>query len=88
MAVLTASSILRESMGSLTAHFVHFASVTSGATGDTWASGLPNIIGAFATATTAGNTSVSCSHVSSTGVVTLNPTASATGVNLIVYSRS
>jgi hypothetical protein len=75
-------------MGSLTAHFVHFASVTSGATGDTWASGLPNIVDAHATATTAGNTSVSCSYVSSTGVITLNPTQGATGVNLIVYSRT
>ena len=88
MGALTAASVKRESMGSLTMHLVHFASVTSGATGDTWTSGLPNIKAAWAIATTAGPTAISCSFVSSTGVVTLNPTSGATGVNLVVLSAT
>jgi len=88
MSALTATSITKESMGSLTMHIVKFASVSSGATGDTWTSGLPNIVCAWAQATTAGPSMVSCSFVSSTGVVTLNPIDKATEVNLFVLSKS
>lgn len=88
MSALTAASIKRESMGSLTMHLVHFASVSSGATGDTWDSGLPNIAMAWAMATTAGPTAVSCSFDSATGIVTLNPVNTATGVNLVVLSAT
>lgn len=88
MAALTAASVTKESMGSLTLHIVKFASVSSGATGDTWSSGLPNIVNAWAQATTAGPSAVSCSFVSSTGVVTINPVDVATEVNLFVLSKS
>jgi len=89
MGAITASTIRRESMGSLTAHFVTFTSVTSASPGDTWTSGLPNIVGAVASFAGGGTglSAPSCSYVSSTGVVTLvSPDTSA--ASLIVYSQT
>lgn len=85
---LTAASVQRESVGSLTLHIANFATVTSGASGDTWSSGLPNIISAWAQTTTACTSPITCSFVSSTGVITINSEDSASEVNLFVLSKT
>lgn len=87
MGAITPATLLRESVGSMVIFIAHFATATSGATGDTWATGLGNnIIGAWAVATTAGATGVSCSF--SGGTVTINPEAGSTGVNCYVLARA
>ncbi len=85
---LTAASVIRESLGSLTLHKVNFATVTSGTAGDTWSSGLPNVFCAWAQTTTACTSPITVSFVSSTGVVTINSKDSASEVNLFVLSKT
>ncbi len=87
MAAVTPATIVRESLGSTTLLICDIASVTSGATGDTWASGLGNgIIGAWAIANTAGANSCSVSWAS--GTITINPTSGATGCKLYVLTKT
>lgn len=100
MAALTAATVLRESNGSLTLHKITFSSVT---TGDTWASGLPNVIGAWANVTsgtictatvdtaTSASTIVSANGISvieSSGTFTLYPSANAVPVTLNIWSKT
>lgn len=82
---LTVASLQRESVGSLTLFIANFASVSSA--GDTYSSGLPNIVSAWASPTTAGAGTVDCSWVSSTGVITVTPELIASEVNLFILSK-
>jgi hypothetical protein len=87
MSVITPATVLRESIGSMTLFIAQFAAITSGATGDTWATGLENkIVGAWAVATTAGATTPTVSW--SSGTVTVNPTAGATGAYVYVLAKA
>jgi hypothetical protein len=86
MAAITPATLQRESVGSMTLHIAQFAAITSGATGDTWATGIDGIVSVWATATTAGNRSMSTSWAN--GTVTVNPTAGATGAYVYVLSKS
>ena len=86
MAAITPASIVRESVGSMTLHVAQFAAITSGATGDTWSSGIDGIVGAWAVATTAGARSLSTSWSGST--ITVNPTAGATGAYVFVLAKN
>jgi len=87
MAAITPAKLSRESVGSMVMFIAQFAAITSGATGDTWATGLgDNILGAWASATTAGATGVSCSFLN--GTITINPESGATGVNCYVLARA
>jgi hypothetical protein len=87
MAAITPAKLSRESVGSMVMFIAQFAAITSGATGDTWATGLgDNILGAWAVASTAGATSLSVSWAS--GTITINPTAGASGGYVYVLARA
>jgi len=86
MAAVTASSIIRESVGSLTLHIATFASVDS----STWASGLPNAMAWWATPLTpaAGTVGVNAVATGTTGVTFDIVTRLAAGaVKLYVLSQ-
>ena len=89
---LTPTTLRRESMGSLTLFIANFASVSSAAAGDTWSTGLPNIVNAWASvadATTTNSKDIGCSFVSSTGVITLQPTnGTAITANVFVLASA
>jgi len=64
MSAVTVSTLYKESVGSLT---LHIANIAAGATSlDTWASGIPGIIGSWADANSASNTATN-----SNGITTL-----------------
>lgn len=88
MAAVTPTSTIRESFGSLTAHIAVFANTTDDA--DTWASGIPGIIGVFAsqedTAGTQAATGAGASFSGSTITFHLGEDNSA--VRLLVVCRS
>jgi hypothetical protein len=86
---LTASTIVRESMGSMTLHIVTFATVTTAA--DTYSSGLPGIVAVWANATTCNSLGLNGASAglttASSGVVTV-AAAVAGSVKLFIASRS
>lgn len=88
MGAVSASSVLRENVGSLTLHIVTFANTTDD--GDTWASGLPNVVGFWANgtddATTQGNTGIDVSE--SSGTFTFNLGEDNRSFTLYVLSRT
>jgi hypothetical protein len=88
MAAVTPATVLRESVGSMTLFIAQFAAITSGATGDTWATGLGNtIVGAWAVATTAGaGKALTTSFLS--GTVTVNSEIGATGAYVYVLAKA
>jgi len=88
MAAQTAANTFRENVGSLTLHIFKFTSVTGA---DTFASGLPNVVGFWATSefnggTTTGGNGVSVSNSSGTFTFCLDTAAIA--VDLFVVSRT
>lgn len=87
MGALTPTTLRRESMGSLTMFIANFAAVTSGAAGDTWATGLgKNIISAWAAGTTGGSAGIAVSFAN--GTVTMCPGVGASEVNLFVLATA
>ena len=93
MAVLTASAVYRESVGSMTLNVATFASVSTA--GDTWT--LPTIyptLWAWATGTTAGTASTYSGGVdvnfatSGTGTVFTITTGLANPVTLFILART
>lgn len=88
MAAQTAASTTRESVGSLTLHIFTFSSVT---TGDTFASGLPNVIGFWATGTANVGTGTNLAGVNvtnSSGTFTFSGSITALAMTLYVVSKS
>lgn len=88
MAVQTAASTSRENVGSLTLNIFTFTSVTGA---DTFASGLPNVIGFWAQGTLAGGTTVTVSGVNvnnSSGTFTFTTNLAAVPVTLYVISKT
>lgn len=88
MAAVTPSSVVRESMGSLTLHIATFASVDS----STWASGLPNAIAWWAVPTgnaACGALSVTATSTGTTGTTfTIGTRLAASAIKLYVASRT
>lgn len=87
--VLTASTVERESMGSLTLNIATFASVDSGV----WASGLPNAVTYWATGDSGGGVGVSAVSASAgttgmTFILTVGEGLHAQKVKLFVASRT
>ena len=85
---LTASAVYRESCGSLTLFQFTFASVAS--SGDTYASGLPNVWGYWANVTSSQGvltTSGGVNVVNSSGTFTIVPNMAAP-VSLFVLSAT
>ena len=86
---LTASSVKQESMGSLKLHIVTFATVTTAI--DVWTSGIPGIMGVWATNTSASilalNGVSAAVTTASTGTVAVVPNV-AGSVVLYVASKS
>jgi len=91
MAAQTAATTLRENVGSLTLHVFTFTSVTGA---DTFASGLPNIIGAwcnstFNSGTTTTGASASVNFDVSTGIITFSSIGTAASpVTLYTVSKT
>jgi len=56
MAAKTPATIVRESAGSLTLHIADFTTAMD--SGDSWASGLPNVVGFYATSTSGTSASI------------------------------
>lgn len=88
MAAQTAATTTRENVGSLTLHIFTFTSVTGA---DTFASGLPNVIGfwandAFQGGTTTTGIGINVSNSSGTFTFMLGTAASA--VTLYVVSKT
>lgn len=87
---LTASSVSRESLGSLTLHKVVFATVTTAV--DVWNSGIPGIVGVWANNTSASilslnGVSAAVTTAGSTGAIAVVPNV-AGSVVLFVMSKS
>jgi hypothetical protein len=87
---LTASTVVRESLGSLTLHIATFATVNTA--GDTWESKIPGVVACWATALTA--TAALTDHgvnaglkTASTGTIGL-VSGEAVSVKLFVLSKS
>ena len=94
MGALTAVSTgtWAESVGSCKLLIVDFALVTSGAAGDTWASGLNNAVGYWANCTTSGaSCSVSYAYSGTTGTFTICPAGvsggTASAVRLYILTK-
>jgi hypothetical protein len=88
MAVKTPDSIIRESFGSLTAHIAVF-STNDIDDGDTWATGISNIVFAIANGTddpTQEKEGIECSRSSST--ITFNCGESNRTAEVLVLSKS
>lgn len=88
MAVQTAATTIRENLGSLTLHIFTFTAVTGA---DTFASGLPNVVGYWAQDTNAGGTTVvdaGINVLNAAGTFTFQPGLAASPVTLFVVSRT
>lgn len=83
----TPSSVIRESSGSTTLHIATFGST---ADGDTWATGLPNIVGYWGNSITNGTQGKEGVDISeSAGTLTFNLAETKTsGIMVYVLSRS
>lgn len=88
MAAVTPATLTQFSIGDLKGHFATFANTTD--TGDTWASGIPGIVGVMACQGDASGTQTSTgSGASFSGsTITLYTAENNTTINLIVLSRS
>ena len=88
MAAQTAATTIRENVGSLTLTIFTFTSVTGA---DTFASGLPNVVGFWATSAFNGGTTTTGNGLSvsnSSGTFTFCIGTAATAVTLYVVSRT
>jgi hypothetical protein len=88
MAALTAASVIRENVGSLTLHVVSFTSVTGD---DTWASGLStSVVGFWANDTNAGGSTlvVGVNVKNASGTFTFQTSVAAHPITLYVVSKS
>lgn len=88
MAALTASSVIRENVGSLTLHIVSFSAVTGD---DTWASGLDTgVVGYWANDTNAGGSTlvVGVNVKNTAGSFKFQTSVAAHPVTLYVISKS
>lgn len=88
MAVQTAATSTRENVGSLTLHIFTFTSVTGA---DTFASGLPNVIGFWATAQANVGTTVvgaGVNVINSSGTFTFAGNVAASAITLYVIART
>lgn len=87
MAALTAATTLRENVGSLTLHVFTFSAVTGD---DTFASGLPNVIGFWANDTNAGGSTlvVGVNVKNSSGTFTFQTSVAAHPITLYVVSKT
>lgn len=89
MAALTAASVIRENIGSLTLHIVNFSAVTGA---DTYASGLGTNVVSF-WANQQGNvgtttTGIGVNVLNSSGTFTFASGTAAAAVNLFIVSKS
>lgn len=88
MAALTAASVKRENVGSLTLHIFNFSAVTGA---DTFASGLPNVIGYWPVSHFQGGTTTTGNGISvlnASGTFTFCVGTAASDVDLYVVSRT
>ena len=89
MAALTASSTIRENVGSLTLHIVNFSAVTGA---DTFASGLgTNVVNFWATSNFNGGTTTTGNGISvsnSSGTFTFCMGTAAASATLFIVSKS
>lgn len=88
MAVQTAASTTRTNLGAVTLHIFTFTAVTGA---DTFASGLPNVIGFWATTTLAGGTTTGTAGASannSSGTFTFTCNLAASPITLYVISAT
>lgn len=88
MAAITPSSVLRESLGSVTLHIAQFAGTAD--TTDTWASGIPNIVAHWVTVndTTTTQASQGAGATVSGSTFSLFPGEDNTAMTLFVLSRT
>ena len=90
MSAITPATLVRESNGSLTLHIADFT--TAFADGDTWASGLPNVVGKWANVTSGMSASLSSGAIMVTesgGTFTFNSmNAAPLKATLYVLSRT
>lgn len=87
MGAITPTSVVRESLGSLTLHIATFADTADD--DDTWASGLPNVVGYWANGTddpTQEKEGVDVSE--SSGTFTFHTGEDNRGIMLYVLSRT
>ena len=89
MSAITPTTVVTESIGSSKLLIATFAVANSGATGDTWSTGLNNAVGYWANCTTSGSAcSVSYAWSGTTGVFTICPLAiGASQVQLYVMTK-
>lgn len=88
MAALTAASVQRESIGSLTLHTITFTAVTGD---DTYASGLgTNVVGYIAQSNLAGGSTLvtGCNVLNTSGTFKFQVCVAATAVTLYILSKS
>ena len=87
MAAQTAATTTRENVGALTLHIFTFTAVTGA---DTFASGLPNVVGFWANSTLNGGTTLvtGCGISNSSGTFTFQMPVAATAITLYVVSKS
>ena len=88
MAALTASSVIRENVGSLTLHIVDFTAVTGD---DTYASGLgTNVVNQWANLRLAGGSTLvtGVNVTNSSGTFKFQVSVAATPVTLFIVSKS
>lgn len=88
MAAQSAATTTRENVGSLTLHIFTFTAVTGA---DTFASGLPNVIGFWATAQANVGTTVvgaGVNVINSSGTFTFAGNVAASPITLYVVSKS
>jgi len=87
MAEISPTSTIRENVGSLTLHIATFAATADD--GDTWASGLPNVVGYWANGTDDPTQTAEGVDVSeSSGTFTFNLGEDNRGIMLYVLSRT